>query len=66
MGTGATSHVKSAVTNVKTGVHDLSPSTVNVAEHVPVAKGKHSFTLDISLNLKYTITHRRNIFGDVT
>lgn len=58
MGTGATSHVKSAVTKVKTGVHGVSSSTVNVAEHAPVAKGKHSFTLDISLNIrKYTITH---------
>lgn len=66
MGTGATSHVKSTVTNVKNGVHDVSPSTVNVVEHAPVVKGKHSFTLDISLKLKYTITHWRNIFGDVT
>lgn len=57
METAATSQVKSTVTKVKTGVHDVSPSTVNVVEHTPVAKGKCSFTLDISLNLKYTIIH---------
>ncbi|XP_071859659.1 uncharacterized protein [Bombus fervidus] len=63
--TGATSQVKSTVTKVKTGVHDVSSSTVNVVEHAPVVKGKHSFTLDTSLNLKYTITEVTHSTGTV-
>lgn len=46
MKTGATSQVKSTVTNVKNEAHDVSPSTVNVVEHAPVVKGKHSCKLD--------------------
>lgn len=62
MGTGATSHVKSAVTNVKTGVHDVSPSTVNVVEHAPVAKEVTHFTGTVQAPSSVTTTIRKNVF----
>ncbi|XP_068976027.1 uncharacterized protein [Bombus flavifrons] len=61
--TGATSQVKSTVTNVKNGAHDVSPSTVNV-EHAPVVKEVKHFTGRVQAPASVTTTIRKNVFGN--
>ncbi|XP_060813960.1 mucin-2-like [Bombus pascuorum] len=63
IGTGVTSQVKSTVTKVKTGVHDVSSSTVNVVKHVPVVKEVTRSTGTVQAPATVTTTIRKNIFG---